>query len=481
MNEWLKFGFIFFGILSVLGASELIRKKFKKPPESTRQFIHICVGIVVSICPFIFKVNYQLITLSLLFIAINTYLISANKVSSMNNIERVSYGTIYFPLSVLLLASFFWDKPISYFLSILVLTFADPAAAAVGKRSNNSFYPWKDKKSINGSLAMFSITFIIILFGTDIMANFFEAAFYLSLPIIICLSLFIALCATLSELISYRGSDNLTVPLITFFSYEIFLINYTHGNLIHLFLWTVLSVIIFNYAYKKNSVSLSGAIGGFLIGIMVFGSGGWLWISPLIFFFISSSILSHLRGKSRSKRDIMQILANGGVPTFFALFYFFFPSTISLLGYLGSLSAATADTWATEIGFFSKSKPKLVFSFKAVEKGSSGAISILGSLGSAMGSFCIAIIAALLFEFYYLIIPLTLAGIIGAFFDSMLGRFIQAKYRCNICQCITEEKIHCNESTELVSGLNWMDNNFVNFVNTLLGAIIIININFFYG
>ena len=328
---------------------------------------------------------------------------------------------------------------------------------------------------------MFSITFIIILFGTDIMANFFGAAFYLSLPIIICLSLFTAFCATLSELISYRGSDNLTVPLITFFSYEIFLINYTHGNLIHLFLWTVLSIIIFNYAYKKNSISLNGAIGGFLIGIMVFGSGGWLWISPLIFFFISSSILSHIRAKSRSKRDIMQILANGGVPTFFALFYFFFPSTITLLGYLGSLSAATADTWATEIGFFSKSKPKLVFSSRAVEKGSSGAISILGTLGSAMGSFCIAIIAAFLFDFNHLIIPLILAGIIGAFFDSIVGRFIQGKYRCNICQCITEEKIHCNKSTELVSGLNRMDNNFVNFLNTIVGAIIIININFFYG
>ena len=177
----------------------------------------------------------------------------------------------------------------------------------------------------------------------------------------------------------------------------------------------------------------------------------------------------------------MQILANGGVPTFFALFYFFFPSTITLLGYLGSLSAATADTWATEIGFFSKSKPKLVFSSRAVEKGSSGAISILGTLGSAMGSFCIAIIAAFLFDINHLIIPLILAGIIGAFFDSIVGRFIQGKYRCNICQCITEEKIHCNKSTELVSGLNWMDNNFVNFLNTIVGAIIIININFFYG
>ena len=481
MNEWLLFSFIFFGILTILGISELIRIRYKKTPESTRKFIHICVGSVVSICPFIFKVNIQLITLSILFIAINTYLILSNKISSMNKIERVSYGTIYFPLAVLFLAVFFGDKPISFFISILVLTFADPIAAVIGKRSSTYFYPWKDKKSTEGTLAMFCASLIIIMLTTDIMARLYGAKFYLPFFVLFGLGMFTATCATLAELISYRGSDNLTIPLITFFSYEIFLINYTHGNLIHLFLWTVLSIIIFNYAYKKNSVTFSGAIGGFLIGIMIFGSGGWLWIFPLVFFFITSSILSHIRGKPRSNRDIMQILANGGVPTFFALFYFFFPSTFSLLSYLGSLSAATADTWATEIGFFSKSKPKLVFSFKAVEKGSSGAVSILGSLGSAMGSFCIAIIAALLFEFYYLIIPLTLAGIIGAFFDSMLGRFIQAKYRCNICQCITEEKIHCNESTELVSGLNWMNNNFVNFLNTLVGAIIIININFFYG
>ena len=119
MNEWLLFSFIFFGILTILGISELIRIRYKKTPESTRKFIHICVGSVVSICPFIFKVNIQLITLSILFIAINTYLILSNKISSMNKIERVSYGTIYFPLAVLFLAVFFGDKPISFFISIL--------------------------------------------------------------------------------------------------------------------------------------------------------------------------------------------------------------------------------------------------------------------------------------------------------------------------------------------------------------------------
>ena len=62
-----------FWYFNILGISELIRIQLNKPPESTRKFIHICVGIVVSICPFIFKVNIQLITLSILFIA-NKYI-----------------------------------------------------------------------------------------------------------------------------------------------------------------------------------------------------------------------------------------------------------------------------------------------------------------------------------------------------------------------------------------------------------------------
>ena len=399
----------------------------------------------------------------------------------MNNIERVSYGTIYFPLSVLLLAILFWDKPISYFISILVLTFADPVAAIVGKRSTAYYYPWRDKKSVNGSLAMFSVSFIIVLLGTDIMAKVFGAVFYLPLPIIFGLSLFTAVCATLSELISYRGTDNLTIPLITFFSYEIFLINYTHGNLFDLCLWLVLSIIIFSYAYKLKSVSLSGAIGGFLIGVIIFGSGSWSWIAPLVLFFISSSVLSRLRGKVHSNRDLLQILANGGLPSMIALSYFFFPSDVALIAFLGSLAAANADTWATEIGFFSKNNPKLIFSVKSVDKGYSGAISLLGSIGSILGAFSIAISAAVIFNLYHLVAPLTLAGVFGSFFDSLLGRFFQGKYKCKDCRLYTEKRIHCNSPANLDSGLAWIDNNCVNFLNTLMGASTMIILSSFYG
>ena len=295
MNEWLLFSFIFFGILSVLALAELLRKIYNIPPEFTRKFIHICVGLVVSICPFIFKVNYQLIGLSIFFIVINYYLILKNKVSSMNNIERFSYGAIYFPLSVLLLAIFFWDKPISYFISVTILTFADPIASMIGSRSQYHFKPWIDKKSIDGSLAMFCSTFLIVLVGTDTMARYYNSSFYIPIYILIGLAFFTSLCATLSEMISYRGSDNLSIPLISFFSYEIFLINYTHGDLIYLLIWSILSILIFIVAYKKQSLDFSGAIGGFLIGILIFGSGGWKLILPLVFFFLSSSLLSLLK------------------------------------------------------------------------------------------------------------------------------------------------------------------------------------------
>ena len=481
MNEWLLFSFIFFGILSILAVSELLRKRYNKPPESTRKFIHICVGLVVSICPFIFKVNYQLITLSIIFIAINTFLISKNKVLSMNSIERFSYGTIYFPLSVLLLAIFFWDKPISYFLSVAILTFSDPIASAIGSRSQYHFKPWIDEKSIDGSLAMFCSSFLIVLIGTDTMARYYDSSFYLPFYILIGLALFTSLCATLSEMISNEGSDNLSIPLISFFSYEIFLINYTHGDLIHLSIWTVLSVSIFTGAYKYQSLDFSGAIGGFLIGVLIFGSGGWKLILPLVFFFLSSSLLSSLKNKPPSNRDLMQILANGGMPALFALIYFFFPNDILLLGYIGSLSASTADTWATEIGFLSKKNPYLVFSFKQVSKGESGSISAIGTIGSIAGAFILGIMCSYLFNINYLIVIVAIAGCMGSFIDTLLGSYLQGKYICIKCGQKTENKLHCNTETKLKTGYRFIDNNFVNFIANLAGSLTIILISLMYG
>ena len=68
-------------------------------------------------------------------------------------------------------------------------------------------------------------------------------------------------------------------------------------------------------------------------------------------------------------------------------------------------------------------------------------------------------------------IPLTIAGLLGSLFDSILGNFIQGKFRCNKCNEIIEERSHCNASALLITGSKFIDNNMVNFLNTLTGAI----------
>ena len=365
LNDWTIFGIIFVSIFFVLGIAETIRNYTGRPPESTRKFVHVFIGLIICFCPILFKVNYQLITLSSLFIVINTYLLLSEKFKSMNATSRKSYGTIYFPFSVLISSFFWWDKPISFMLAILVLTLADPIAAIFGAKQRHVFIPWIDKKSMQGSLAMFSVSFLIILLGTDILSQLYGSNFFIPLPILFGLAIFTALSATLAELVSFRGSDNLSIPIITFISYEIYLINYTHGTLFQLLSWTLLSIIIFTIANKKNSLTINGSITGYLLGIIIFGSGGWEWITPLVFFFISSSILSHIKTKVASGRDITQLLANGGIAATCAIVYIFWDSTYPSVLYLGAIAAATADTWGTEIGYYSRSSPNLIFSNKS--------------------------------------------------------------------------------------------------------------------
>jgi len=470
LNDWTVFAIIFIGIFLVLGIAELVRKIMMKPPEYTRKFVHIFVGLIVSICPLLFKSNVQLIALSSLFIIINGFLIKSNKIASMHVTTRKSYGTLYFPFSVLILSYFWWDKPISFILAILVMTISDPIAAIIGKNGQTVYMPWRDQKTRRGSLAMFGSTLIIIMLGTDLLTRIYGAAFFIPFPVLIGVSIFTALSATLAESVSYRGSDNLSTPIVTFLSYEIFLINYTHGTLTQLLLWSFLSILIFSLAWNRKSVSSSGAISGYIMGIIVFGAGGWPWIIPLVFFFISSSILSHLRHKPHSNRNILQILANGGVGTLFAIIYFFWHFPPAIVLYLGAIGAATADTWATEIGFYSKSNPRLVLSKQVVKRGISGGVTFLGITGSVLGALTIGFLGESILHMNDLLLPLAVAGFTGSLTDSILGGYIQAQFKCSICNEHTENRYHCNTKSKLISGSKWIDNDAVNFINTIIGA-----------
>jgi len=228
----------------------------------------------------------------------------------------------------------------------------------------------------------------------------------------------------------------------------------------------------------------------FMMGWLVFGFGQFAFSSVMLFFFFSSSLLSSLGSAQKlkltataqrvNKRDAWQILANGFAPTLLLIFWFNSQESIFILLFLTSLAAATADTWATEIGVLSKSEPRLILGFKKVPKGTSGGVSILGTMAGFGGSVAIVILGLLVFS-TFLPVPFTLQnvlltamlGLTAQIFDSILGASFQAKYRCLKCERICEEGKHClGAGTELISGWKWMNNNAVNFLSVLFAVLV---------
>ena len=480
-NEWNTFFLFLITIFLLIGISEVARLYLSWKPESTRKLVHIIVGTLVSICPFIFESKFPPISLAIIFIVINAIALKNKTFKGMHSTERVSYGTVYFPFAFLILAAFWWEKPITLVLSILIMTFSDTIAAVIGERTTQprQFKIWDDTKSIEGCVGMFLSSFMIIYIGTDLFAWFFKTAFFVPLPILIGVSGFVAMIVTLSESNSSRGSDNFSVPILAALSYDLYLINYTHGHLVSLLIWSLLSGIVFYLAYKVKALNKNGVIAAYTMGIIIFGAGGLKWVTPIVIFFVLSSIISKIsRSDSQlhkgSNRDILQVLANGGIATIIAIVNFYEPNENLYIIYLAVVAAATADTWASEIGSFNSTKPIHIIKFIRVPKGTSGAISFLGTIGSILGATIIAIVGLIWNVTMPLIFLIIITGSIGSLVDSFIGGSIQAKFQCSKCNDITEKRSHCNSSSLHISGIYFIDNDMVNFLNTLSAILILI-------
>jgi uncharacterized protein (TIGR00297 family) len=262
-----------------------------------------------------------------------------------------------------------------------------------------------------------------------------------------------------------------------------------------LLLGFLFAVIIAFAAYRARSLSKSGALGALLEGTIIFGLGGWQWAVLLLGFFVSSSVLTRLFGKKKAAlnekfdkggvRDIGQVLANGGIAALFAGLHFFFPAAgWTWAGFAASLAAVNADTWATELGVLNPTEPRLITRLRErVERGTSGGISVYGTLAAAGGAAFLALLAVLvtpslhlpsssLLPFYFLLI--TLSGLAGALFDSLLGATVQAIYRCPQCDKETEKHpVHtCGTRTMQVRGWRWLNNDLVNLACALTGAVV---------
>lgn len=269
------------------------------------------------------------------------------------------------------------------------------------------------------------------------------------------------------------------------------------------FLWGCAAGVSIAYlAYRAKALSRDGGVAAGILGTVVFGLGGGAWALVLLTFFVTASALSKFL-KSRkaslnadfakgSRRDAGQVAANGGVAGVLALLFFIFSLFIPesrwlsalWIGFAASLAAANADTWATELGVLNPRQPILLTTFKRVPRGTSGGVSLSGSLAALAGSALVAGVAILTMRagwtplggagLIWQFAIITLAGWIGAFVDSLLGATVQAIYFCPACNKETERHPEhvCGTVTTLKRGMPWLNNDWVNAACTLSAALV---------
>lgn len=482
--DWLYSILLILSIFGVIVTSEFLRKIFHFDPEITRKIIHIVVGVAVFPAPIIFSSSKPVILIALFFIVVNFLSLRLRIFKGMDLVERQTYGTVYYPLAFLILVIAFWKSfPALISISMLILALGDAFASIVGESVKKPliYNLTGDKKSLEGSVGMFVVSFLVVflsLIFTRYLELWWGEVLNLSMLKIFLISFLTALFATVVEGLGSYGLDNLFIPFASAFMLHCLIVSDKLNQFLLAFSFAFLIAVI---SYRFKFLSLSGALGTFTIAVVIFGVGGWKWTVPILTFFVLSSIISKM-GKERKKkfdlvfeksstRDIFQVFANGGIAGVIAVVYHFYQNEILYYVYLASVSAATFDTWATEIGTLFLSKPRLITTFKQVEPGTSGGISIKGTVGGMIGSFLIFLSATFWIEWDLAkLMIVVIAGLIGSFIDSLLGATVQAQYKCEVCSKVTERKFHCNESAELIHGSRWFNNDIVNFVCTMSGA-----------
>ncbi len=236
-----------------------------------------------------------------------------------------------------------------------------------------------------------------------------------------------------------------------------------------------------------KALSTSGALGAFVIGSLIFGFGGLGWAALLLTFFISSSLLSRLFAQRKaglaekfakgSRRDWGQTLANGGVGAFLAIIHLLYPGDPRFwLAFAGAMATVNADTWATEIGVLNPSLPRLITTGKPVPTGTSGGVSLTGTLATLAGGALVGLVGwlfSLQLPVISLLAAVTLAGLAGSLMDSLLGATIQAIYYDPIREKETERRVLLADGTPAkpLRGLEWMNNDMVNFISSVFGAL----------
>ena len=214
MTNLIVLSFIYLtGISLLLAFNELNYRQFGVKGEITRKFAHFTSTLATVPFPYIFTSHWYVLVLALIFFAILLITQNGKQLNSIHDIERKSLGSYLLPFSIYstFLICYLLHNKFVYILPMLILGICDPMAAILGINIKNyngriKLFGHKFPKTWLGSGTFLVTSFLISLIALYFHRSIFDLKTFW-------LALLIAVTSMLGEFFSWRGSDNLTIPL----------------------------------------------------------------------------------------------------------------------------------------------------------------------------------------------------------------------------------------------------------------------------
>ena len=218
----------------------------------------------------------------------------------------------------------------------------------------------------------------------------------------------------------------------------------------------VVSLTFTGIARWLHGVSRWGAVAGAVICFVIYATAGPRAVGTLAIVFAltwASTRFGYARKKRLGTaekgqgRSASQVLANLSVAAGCSLLTAASGRAVFLLGTVAALSEAAADTVSSEIGQARSEASLMITTWQAVPAGTSGGVTGIGTVVGLMAAALVSLFSAWvgLLPGRWLVISIVAAAL-GMIADSLLGATMEQK--------------------------EILDNNWVNFLSTLLAAVV---------
>ena len=277
----------FAGISIVLGAlgALLVGVKIAQArgvlgAEEARKAVHIGMGVICLTFPLLFNDVWPVWALAGLAVvalgALRMVPVLMREIGGvLHDVKRTSLGEMYFPAGVAVVFTLARGDALTFGVPVALLTFADAAGALVGKRRGRHFFETLEgRKSVEGSLAVGAtawvcVTVPLLLTGHEGLTSAVIGAI-------------IGVFGMMVEAVSWRGLDNIFLPLAAFTQLEIYLGLPLESLVARLVVLIGLTATAWVWR-RGRVVDDSARLGGALALYFFWAVGGWAWlIAPVV-------------------------------------------------------------------------------------------------------------------------------------------------------------------------------------------------------